>query len=114
MSVWQRIFRWLSAQSPPIDAPNPRHSTFEQAPQGDWAELLLVDNALVQAWETLTPREREITALTCLGYTNGQMAIKLGISVETVKTHVANTLRKFNLRSKADLRVALANWQFDD
>jgi DNA-binding CsgD family transcriptional regulator len=40
------------------------------------------------------------------------MASHLDISVETVKTHVANTLRKFDLHSKADLRVSLAGWDF--
>jgi len=60
----------------------------------------------------LTLRECDVTALTCLGHTNPQMALTLGISVETVKTHVTNALRKFNLHSKADLRVALANWDF--
>jgi len=65
-----------------------------------------------KVWENLTPRERDVTALTCLGHTNRQMASALGISSETVKTHVANALRKFNLHSKADLRVVLANWDF--
>lgn len=63
-------------------------------------------------WESLSPRERDVTALTCLGYTNRQMAAALGISSETVKTHVRNALIKFNLPSKADLRVALADWNF--
>ena len=63
-------------------------------------------------WEKLSPREREITAYTCLGYTNKQIAARLSISPETVKTHVRNVLFKFDVHSKAKLRVMLASWDF--
>ena len=63
-------------------------------------------------WETLSPRERDITALTRLGCTNRQIAARLGISPETVKTHIRNVLIKFNLHSKTELRLALAAWDF--
>ena len=71
-------------------------------------------DALWAVWLDLTPREHDVTALTCLGLTNRQIAARLGIAPETVKTHVTNALRKFGLHSKADLRVALAEWDFGD
>jgi len=53
-----------------------------------------------------------VAALICLNYTNRQIASHFVISTETAKTHVANALRKFGLHSKAELRRALADWDF--
>jgi DNA-binding CsgD family transcriptional regulator len=69
-------------------------------------------NEIWKKWESLSPRERDITALACLGFTNRQIAARLGISPETVKTHVRNVLVKFNLHSKTELRLALSTWDF--
>ena len=63
-------------------------------------------------WETLSQREQEITALTCLGLTNPQIAARLSLSTETVKTHVRNVLAKFEVNSKDELRHILAKWDF--
>ncbi len=68
--------------------------------------------ALNQRWEKLSAREQQVAALTCLGYTNNQIAVRLSIAAETVKTHMRNALYKFNLHSKAELRHALADWDF--
>lgn len=65
-------------------------------------------------WKSLTPRERQVTALTCLGHTNKEIARHLVISPATVKTHLRNAKRKFGLRSKLELRNALADWDFSD
>ena len=63
-------------------------------------------------WQELSPREREVTALLCLYYTNSQIARRLSISTPTVKTHVRNILRKFGLIRRSDLRLVLAEWDF--
>lgn len=65
-------------------------------------------------WRSLSPREQDVAALTCLGYTNPQIAARLHISVETVKTHMRNTLVKFQLHSKAELRMVLSDWDFSE
>jgi DNA-binding NarL/FixJ family response regulator len=67
---------------------------------------------LRQNWHTLSAREQEVAALACLGYTNKQIASQLGVSAETVKTHLHHALTKFNLRSRAELSLLLANWDF--
>jgi DNA-binding CsgD family transcriptional regulator len=77
------------------------------------AHLKTVDR-LKECWGGLSPREQEVTALTCLQYTNRQMAGRLHISVETVKTHMSNILVKFGLHSKAELRQALSGWNFNE
>lgn len=69
---------------------------------------------LYERWQSLSPREQEVSALTCRGYTNRQMAARLGVAEETVKTHVRNALVKFNLHGKGELRVALGEWDFSE
>jgi DNA-binding NarL/FixJ family response regulator len=61
----------------------------------------------VAALTTLTPREQEVAWLTARGHTNHQIAEALVVSPETVKTHVRHVLEKFNVHSKADLRLLL-------
>jgi DNA-binding CsgD family transcriptional regulator len=63
-------------------------------------------------WQSLSPREQHVAALTCLGYTNGEIATRLGVSIPTVKTHIRNILSKFQLHAKNELRMALQDWDF--
>lgn len=63
-------------------------------------------------WHSLSPREQGVTALICLGYTNNEIAARLGISHTTIKTHVRNILIKYQLHSKTELRIALEDWDF--
>ena len=59
------------------------------------------------AWEALTRRERDVAALTAVGYSNQQIADRLFLSIETVRTHLRSVLRKYGVRSKEDLRALL-------
>lgn len=68
---------------------------------------------LNERWRTLSQREQEVTALLCLGYTNRQIAEKLFIAPDTVRTHMRHILYKFDLHSKDDLRLLLIDWNFD-
>ncbi|MBN2385618.1 MAG: LuxR family transcriptional regulator [Anaerolineales bacterium] len=63
-------------------------------------------------WESLSPREQDVTALTCLGYTNRQMAARLHVSPDTVKGYVRQALVRYNLHGKNELRLLLADWDF--
>ena len=59
-------------------------------------------------YRTLTSREREVLSLVAEGYTNAEIAARLGISSRTVETHRANLMRKLGLRTLAELiRYAL-------
>jgi DNA-binding NarL/FixJ family response regulator len=69
---------------------------------------------LEACWDSLSRREQEVTALACLGYRNYEIAETLGISHETVKTHLQNIFTKFDIRSRKELRLALRDWRFDD
>ncbi|MCP4418016.1 MAG: helix-turn-helix transcriptional regulator, partial [Chloroflexi bacterium] len=63
-------------------------------------------------WHTLTNREKETAAFTCLGYTNHEIAQKMVISPNTVKTHLRRVLQKFGVGSKSELQLVLASWDF--
>ena len=65
-----------------------------------------------QRWQSLTPREQEITALICLNYTSRQIATKLQISPETVKTHAEHILIKFGVTDRNAMRLILNGWDF--
>lgn len=64
-------------------------------------------DSLLQRWAMLTPREKEVALLTGRALTNNQIAGKLFISHETVKTHMRNVLGKLQLHSKGDLRFSM-------
>jgi len=71
-------------------------------------------NELEQRWASLSQREQQVVALICLGYRNYEIAKKLTIAPETVKTHLQRIFDKFNLRSSKELRYALRKWDFRD
>ena len=75
---------------------------------------LQTSDRLKERWDTLTQREKEVTPLTCLGYTNRQMAGRLGVSPETVKGYVKKALVKYQLHSKDEMGKLLAQWDFSE
>lgn len=50
----------------------------------------------------LTGRERDVLQLLATGCSYGEIALRLGISVHTVGTHVKNCYRKLGVRRAAD------------
>lgn len=58
----------------------------------------------------LSLREKAVVRLTSLGYTNVEVAQKLGISPKTVENHKANIMSKLGLKGKHELvKFALNN-----
>jgi DNA-binding CsgD family transcriptional regulator len=68
--------------------------------------------ALLQCWQSLTRREQQVAALICLGYTGPEIAARLVLSPETVKSHAHSILAKFGVPSRSELRQVLAGWDF--
>ena len=58
---------------------------------------------LVNRWQALTEREREIMLHVVRGRLNKQIAGDLGIVEKTVKVHRARVMEKMNIRSIAGL-----------
>jgi DNA-binding NarL/FixJ family response regulator len=77
-------------------------------------DRLRTSDGLKQRWERLSRREQEVTALTCLGYTNRQIAARLHVSPSTVKGYVRQALVKWHTHGKDELRVLLAQWDFSE
>lgn len=50
----------------------------------------------------MTGREYETLALIAEGLTNAEIAIALGVSRETIKTHVRHALARLGCRSRAE------------
>jgi len=62
-----------------------------------------VRNGLLDAYHTLTSREREVLAYVIGGAMNKQIAAEIGISEITVKVHRGTAMRKMNANSLADM-----------
>jgi two-component system response regulator NreC len=64
--------------------------------------------AMVDPFETLTAREREVLQLVAEGHTNAQIAKLLNISIKTVKAHRSNLMQKLGLHDRGELiKVAI-------
>ena len=80
-----------------------------QTPRGTTMTVTAIDRdtAAVPTWRTtLSPRETEVLHLIATGLNNTEIAAELFISVPTVKTHVAQVLRKVRVRDRVALVVA--------
>ncbi len=56
----------------------------------------------------LTPREEEVAVLVSRGLTNRQIASELSISEHTVATHIAKSLKRLGLSTRARLSAWVA------
>jgi two-component system, NarL family, response regulator LiaR len=58
-----------------------------------------------EAPDSLTPREREVVDLIARGLSNKRIALELGISEKTVKTHVSSILGKLGLTDRTQVAL---------
>jgi DNA-binding CsgD family transcriptional regulator len=130
MSIWRRFLNWIGLRP----KSGPRYfevseqlqlmltslSQHAGRPEDQLAQELLAaglteyysQDELWKRWETLTPRECEVAALICLGYTNRQAAARMSVTPDTVKFHVRNVLQKFGVETRSQLQQLLKEWDF--
>ena len=65
-----------------------------------------ISSVPLQAGEKLSPRELEIIKLAARGMSNKSIAADLGLTVRTVKGHLANIFSKLNVGSRTEVVVA--------
>jgi FixJ family two-component response regulator len=70
-------------------------------------------DSLRAAFETLSPRERDVMALVATGRRNKQIAADVGISEATVKAHRGQVMQKMGAPSLADLIRMIDRLQLD-
>ncbi len=75
------------------------HRVVEKLMQTSEKEMKITD----AAYETLTPREQEITVLLAEGYSAKETAAKLFISPKTVENHITSIMNKLGIHSTLEL-----------
>lgn len=63
----------------------------------------LKERGLVDSYELLTDREKEVVQLLAEGRSNKEVAALLDVGLSTVETHRANLMQKLNLHSTAEI-----------
>ena len=134
MSIWDRLLYLIGLRPTPdprtyhldlSDSLQTSLSTIARDEGRPEAELIpeLLNAGLTQytsnerlwkKWESLSPREKDVAALVCLGYTNREMGARLSISPETVKDRLETAMYKFNITKRTELRLLFANWDFSE
>ena len=61
------------------------------------------ESAVIDTFDTLTAREREVLQLVAEGHTNSQIAKLLNISLKTVKAHRSNLMQKLGMHDRGEL-----------
>jgi len=94
--------------SSPPDKTNPKNYTFTKSEDLSYERpgiQLLNENQwfFIRKRFRMSPRELEVARLVCRGLTNEEISQKLGISSETVKTHLRNVYRRIHVQRKLDM-----------
>jgi DNA-binding NarL/FixJ family response regulator len=67
--------------------------------------IKIMSSAFKQSVVTSTRREREVIELVGRGLRNREIASELNISVNTVRVHIRNIIRKYKLRNRTQIAI---------
>ena len=68
---------------------------------------------IINHWQMLTQRQKQVVALFCQGNSTRQIAHRLGVAAGTARSHLSRAFNKFGLDSRDELFAVLADWEFD-
>lgn len=57
------------------------------------------------AIEHLSPKELQVLFLLCRGLSNNEIAVELALTVNTIKAHIKNIMRKLDCRNRVEIVV---------
>ncbi len=69
----------------------------------EYKEQLRLSKGEPDNYDNLTTREKEVLIFVAQGFTNRQIADKLGVSVRTIETHRYNMMKKTGFKNKAEI-----------
>jgi len=78
-------------------------SLYDKESQRLYTQLISIDNDM----SILTEKEKEITSLIIHGYTYKEIALKLKVTINTIKTHTKSIFSKYGVSSKMELQNKL-------
>lgn len=59
-----------------------------------------------------SPRQLEVLQLLLDGYTNREIAVRLFVGEETIKTHITNIMRAFKAKTRTQAATEAARWGY--
>jgi DNA-binding CsgD family transcriptional regulator len=82
---------------------NPLHDFVQSGFLHNWRRTAVGRRHVLSTFLDLTPRECDVVEMLCLGRTNQDAALCLGIGLPTVKTHLARLFDKFEVENRSAL-----------
>ena len=76
-------------------------------PQALAVKLIIQPPRAAKTDSSLTGREQEIAALVAQGLTNKEIAQALGVSANTIRSHISNILNKLKLANRTQIAIYL-------
>ena len=67
---------------------------------------------LLDSWDKLSAREKEVTYLVCMRRRNDEIASEMGVTAGTVNSYLNHIYNKLNIRGKMDLFHMFYNFDF--
>ena len=83
------------------------HSGQMSIPKSLAAQLINRPPLANKTESALTDREQEIAALVAQGLSNKEIARELGVSANTIRSHISNILRKLKLTNRTQIAIYL-------
>jgi DNA-binding CsgD family transcriptional regulator len=87
------------------DVPNPHPARGRRSTDRDFNRLHIY-------WNSLSPREQDVTILVCKGHEDAKIASILNISFTTVRSYLKGVFHKTNVRNRKQLIVRFSRFRF--